>query len=260
MIADLGALFAPALLAAIVAIVILAGLAHGTVGFGFPLVSTPLVALLVDIRTAVLVTVLPNIAVNIISILRGGNWRDSIGRHWPLAAWVVVGTLIGTRLLLGLPAQPLELLLAAMIAVFLLQDRLKLLDWSWVRRHPKASACLFGIAAGILAGSVNVALPPLVIYLMTLDLPPVALTQTLNLCFIAGKIVQASVLGVSDDASRRLLLASLPLVFVAVGAVYAGMRVQAGIGVEQYKRLLRRSLAAIAVLLVLQAGWALLRG
>src|SRR6516225_11333444 len=100
-------LFSPATIAEIIAIIVIAGLAHGTIGFGFPLVSTPLVALLVDIKTAVLVTVLPNITVNVISILRGGNWRASIGRYWPLAVWVVLGTLIGSHLLLTVRHEPL---------------------------------------------------------------------------------------------------------------------------------------------------------
>ena len=85
-------LFSPLLIVAIVAIVIVAGLAHGTLGFGFPLVSTPLVALLVDVKTAVLVTVVPNIALNLISVARGGKWGQSVGEHWPLAGWVVIGT------------------------------------------------------------------------------------------------------------------------------------------------------------------------
>ena len=93
----LDTLFSPAMIAALVAIVITAGIAHGAIGFGFPLISTPLVALLVDIKTAVLITVVPNIAVNIVSIVRGGNWRESIGRYWPMATWVVSGTLIGTH-------------------------------------------------------------------------------------------------------------------------------------------------------------------
>jgi len=42
-----------------------------------------------------------------------------------------------------------------------------------------------------LSGAVNVALPPLVIYLLALEMTPIALTQTLNLCFISGKLVQA---------------------------------------------------------------------
>jgi len=245
------------MIATAAAIIVLAGLAHGTLGFGFPIISTPLVALVVDVKTAVLVTVLPNIAVNIVSILRGGNWRESIGKYWPLALWVVLGTLAGSRLLLTAPHEPLQLLLALMIVVFLMQDRLGRLDWSWVKRKPQLAAFFFGLLAGVLSGAVNVALPPLVIYLMTQQLSPIALTQTLNLCFIAGKTVQAIALGVSDAQSQQMLYASLPLIPLAVVAVYAGMRLQSRISAETYNRLLRKALGAIATLLVLQVAWGL---
>ena len=248
-------LFSPALAVTVTGIIVLAGLAHGTVGFGFPIISTPLVALLADVKTAVLVTVLPNIAVNVISILRGGNWRASIGRYWPLAAWVVVGTLLGSRLLLTARHEPLQVLLAVMIVVFLLQDRWGRLDWSWAKRRPQLAAFVFGATAGVLSGAVNVALPPLVIYLMTQELTPIVLTQTLNLCFIAGKTVQALALGVSDTTSQRLLYASLPLVPLAAGAVYAGLLVQRRISAETYTGLLRIALGAIAAALLLQVAW-----
>jgi uncharacterized membrane protein YfcA len=252
-------LFSPALIAGVTVIIVAAGLAHGTLGFGFPLISTPLVALLVDIKTAVLVTVLPNVAVNLISILRGGNWRESIGRYWTLALWVVVGTLIGSRLLLTMPHEPLQIVLALMIVVFLMQDRLRALDWSWSKRRPQLAAFAFGTVAGVLSGAVNVAMPPLVIYLMTLELSPIALTQVLNLCFIAGKSVQALALGVADATSQKLLYASLPLVPIAAVAVYAGLRLQSRISGESYRALLRKTLAAIAAALVLQVVWAAIK-
>jgi len=252
-------LFSPVMIAAAAAIITLAGLTHGTLGFGFPLISTPLVALFVDIKTAVLVTVLPNMAVNIVSILRGGNWRASIGKYWPLALWVVLGTLLGSRLLLTVPHEPLQLLLAAIIVVFLLQDRLRQLDWSWVKRKPQLAAFFFGLTAGVLSGAVNVALPPLVIYLMTQELTPLAMTQTLNLCFIAGKTVQAIALGVSDAPSQQMLYASLPLVPLAVVAVYAGMRLQSRISTATYNGLLRKALGAIAAVLIMQVVWELSR-
>ena len=243
----------------IAAATIVAGLAHGTIGFGFPLISTPLVALLVDVKTAVLVTVLPNIAVNLISILRGGRWRRSLGKYWPLALWVIVGTLMGTRLLLSARPEPLQILLAAMIVLFLLQDRLRQLDWSWVNRNPGIAGFGFGVTAGILSGSVNVALPPLAIYLLTLGLSPIALTQTLNLCFISGKAVQATSLVVSDAASVQLLQASLPLVLLAALSVLAGMRLQSRISVETYRALLRKALGVMAIVLVAQVAWELTR-
>ena len=130
----LDTLFSPTMIAALVAIILVGAIAHGAVGFGFPLISTPLIALLMDVKTAVLITVVPNILVNSVSILRGGNWRESIGKYWPIAIWVVLGTLVGTHFLLVAPPELLQVLLAAMIMVFLLQDRIRQLDWSWISR------------------------------------------------------------------------------------------------------------------------------
>ena len=92
------------------AISLIAGVAHGVSGFGFPLISTPVVALFTDVRTAVVMTLLPNIAVNLISLSKGGNWRESLGKYWPVACYVVVGTLMGTKLILVTPPEPLKLL------------------------------------------------------------------------------------------------------------------------------------------------------
>src|SRR3977135_3906070 len=115
----LDTLFAPAMIAALAVIVIVGGITHGAIGFGFPLISTPLVALLIDIKTAVLITVVPNIAVNVISVVRGGNWRESIGRYWPMTLWVVLGTMIGRQFLLVPPTQVLKTRLAARSVVLL---------------------------------------------------------------------------------------------------------------------------------------------
>jgi uncharacterized membrane protein YfcA len=197
----LDTLFAPAMIAALVAIVIVAAITHGAIGFGFPLISTPLVAMLIDIKTAVLITVVPNIAINVISVVRGGNWRESIGKHWPTAMWVVLGTIIGTHFLLVAPPEVLQLLLAAMIVVFLLQDKIRQLDLTWVRRRPAMSGAVFGTVAGLFSGAVNVSAPPLVIYFMMLELPALALTQMLNLCFFAGKTIQAATLSLAGPGS-----------------------------------------------------------
>jgi uncharacterized membrane protein YfcA len=250
----LDTLFAPAMIAALVAIVIVGAITHGAIGFGFPLISTPLVALLVDIKTAVLVTVVPNIAVNIVSIARGGNWRESIGRHWPMAMWVVLGTMIGTHFLLVARPEVLQLLLVAMIVVFLLQDRIRQLDLTWIKRRPAVSGAAFGVVAGLFSGAVNVSAPPLVIYFMMIELPPLALTQVLNLCFIAGKTIQAATLSLADAGSVSLLAASLPLTVVAVTALLLGMRLQKQMSPAVYSKILRATLCAFVVLLTGQAA------
>jgi uncharacterized protein len=249
--------FPPVTAAAIVAIAVIGGLAHGTIGFGFPLIATPLVALLVDVKTAVLVTVVPNIAVNLLSILRGGSWGKSVGRHWPVAACVACGAVLGSRLLISAPAAPLQLLLAAMLVVYLEQHRLRLLDWSFIARSPRASGIGFGLVGGVLSGAVNVSAPPLIIYFMTLGLEPVAMTQVLNLCFVAGKATQAASLAASQAGAARLLVVSLPLTAIAAAAVLAGTRIQSRMLPETYRKILRATLWAMAFLLTAQVLWKL---
>lgn len=242
-------------LAAVLAIMIVAGIAHGALGFGFPLISTPMVALLTDVQTAVLVTLFPNVAVNLVSIVRGGDWRQSIARYWPVAAYVLVGTVIGTRVLLLTDPTPIKLLLAAMIIVYLQQHRLRGLDWSWLQRHPQASSLLFGLLAGFLSGTVNVAVPPLVIYFMALGLAPVAMTQILNLCFLVGRSTQAVTLAMAGKLGWSTFAGTLPLTAIAVLTLFVGMRLQARVGPAVFRLLLRNVLWAMAALLVAQVLW-----
>jgi len=249
--------FPPVTVAAVVVIAVAGGLAHGTVGLGFPLIATPLVALLVDVKTAVLVTVIPNIAINLISVARGGRWGRSVGRHWPVAACVACGTVLGSRLLISAPTAPLQLLLAAMLVVYLEQHRLRVLDWSFIARSPRASGIGFGLVAGVLSGAVNVAAPPLIIYFMTLGLAPVAMTQVLNLCFVAGKATQAASLSATQAGAAHLLVLSLPLTAIAAAALVAGMRLQSRMLPETYQKLLRATLWVMAFLLTAQVLWKL---
>lgn len=244
---------------AVAAVIVLAALAHGTLGFGFPIIATPVVALFTDIKTAILITLFPNIVVNLMSVLRGGNWRVSIGRYWPVAVYVLIGTIAGTHLLIVADPEPLKLLLASMIAVYLLQARFRMLDWSSLKRHPQGFALLFGLIAGLLAGTVNVTVPPLVIYFMAIGVESLALTQILNLCFLVGKSTQAITLASAGQISLDMLAATMPLTIIAVAALLFGLRIQSRIRAEIYQAVLRKVLWLMVLVLVAQVGWHYLR-
>ena len=239
----------------LIAILVVAALAHGTLGFGFPVISTPMVALMTDVQTAVLVTLFPNLAVNLISTFRGGDWRQSIARYWPMAIYVLLGTVIGTRVLIVTDPGPIKLLLAAMIVVYLEQKRFRGLDWSWLHRHPHVSGAGFGLLAGFLSGTVNVALPPLIIYFMALGLAPVAMTQILNLCFLVGRSTQAITFGISGQVGLSTLVETLPLTIISIAVLVIGVRIQSRIRPEVFQGLLRTVLWLMALVLVVQVLW-----
>jgi uncharacterized membrane protein YfcA len=232
-----------------------AGFAQGALGFGFPAISAPVLTLMMDVKAAIVLNLLPNFAVNLYSTLRGGNWRASLGRYWPVAVWVLVGTGVGVSVLLVSPQEPLRLLLAAVIFFYLYQQKLARLDWTWLTRYPRLSAAVFGMAGGFFSGAVNLALPPLLIYFLLLGLEAQAMTQILNLCFLGGKTMQGVMLGSAGAIRVEAILANIPLTFVAMGGLALGQRMQNRFSPAQYQRWLRYALFVMAFILIGQAAW-----
>src|SRR6266550_454302 len=85
--------------------VFVAGTVKGTAGLGFPTLATPLLSLAVDVKTAVVVLILPNIVMDGIQFARRGASTATIRRLVPLLVAGAVGTVLGTRLLIVLPTR-----------------------------------------------------------------------------------------------------------------------------------------------------------
>lgn len=234
-------------------ILLVAGITQGALGFGFPAIATPLLVLITDVKTAIILNLLPNFTVNVISTFSGGNWSASLGRYWPVAAWVLAGSWLGATFIIHAPQDPVRLLLALAIFAYLLQHRLTHFDWSWLARRPRLSAAVFGVTGGFFSGSVNNSLPPLLIYFTLLGLEVTAMTQILNLCFLGGKVVQAATLGAAGEISLAAVIANVPLTLVGLAGMWIGRRLQKRISPASYTRLLRWTLLIIAIALLWQS-------
>jgi uncharacterized membrane protein YfcA len=228
------------------------GLLHGSLGLGFSMMATPLLAILTDVRSAILFTLLPTIVVNVISILRGGNWRESLGRHWPLALLIPLGSILGTYLLINIDPSPFRLLLAGIILLYLYNDRVNPGQLTWVRSQRWLAYLVFGLGAGFLAGTVNVMVPLLIILALELGLTPLALVQLFNFCFLTGKVAQVGAFAAANVLTPALLTATLPFAAIAAGALYLGMRIRDRVDARTYQGWLRRVLGVLVAVLIAQ--------
>ena len=244
--------FSLATLALFGAIIALAGLVHGTLGMGFPVVATPLLALLVDVRTAILLTLLPTVTVNVVSIVKGGNWGESVLRFWPLAPWVLAGSVVGSEALVTLDPAPFKLVLAGLVLLYLAVSGSKSFGMAWVGHHRRTSMALFGLVAGLAAGTTNVMVPILIIYTLELGLARTAMVQVFNLCFLCGKLSQIAVFAVAGLLTAPLLVGTTPLALVAVLALALGMMLRNRIPVPVYLRVVKGLLLVLALVLVWQ--------
>lgn len=225
---------------------------HGAFGFGFPLMATPLLALLMDMRAAVLLTLIPTLTINLFSIAGERRWRDAIRRFWPIPAFAIVGSLSGTQLLLTVDPEPFRLLLALVLIGYLLSDRFTRADKE--RSVPGWGMALLGFSVGLLAGVVNVFAPILVVYALYTRMDPTLMVATFNICFLFSKSGQLIGFTANDALEPTSIEASLWSLPFAVLSLWLGIWTRRRIDVRTYRRLLRIALWLIAAVLV--GDWA----
>jgi uncharacterized membrane protein YfcA len=226
-----------------------AGLVHGTLGFGFPLVATPLIALVTGIKTAVILVVPPTLAVVIAAIVAGGPFLPTLRDWWRMPFWMLLGAYAGTRLFIAIDPAPLTLLLACAILTYLGLDWIGRGESQTVRRHRHASGTLFGFLGGLFEGSVNIAAPPLLIYFLSLGLAPGALVKALNLCFLTGKTTQITTLAATGEVANAVWISTLPLCVIGIATSFCGTRIRNRVDAATYRRWLKYALGAMALIL-----------
>jgi uncharacterized membrane protein YfcA len=140
------------MLALVALAVAAAAFVKGSIGFGFPTLGTPLLSLLVDVKTAFLVLIVPNIVMDGMQFVRAGAPRTTVRRMTWLVAFGAVGMVIGTHLLAALSSGTVLLILGGFILLFAALSLTRLtprLPPGW---EPWA-APVVGLLAGVVGGS-----------------------------------------------------------------------------------------------------------
>ncbi len=233
-------------------IALFAGFVHGAIGLGFPLLSTAILSTFIDLRLAILITLLPTVTVNIISIARGGNWSASLGKFWPLAIWCLIGSIFGAYVIVANDPTPYKLLLALLIFVYLAVERSSRQILGCVNRYPKSSNMGFGLVAGFSAGSTNTMVPILVIYSLEAGWAKTVMVQVFNMCFFAGKAAQLTVFSVAGTFNLQVVLATLPLAAIGAAGLLLGQLVHQRINLVLFRRIIKFVLLILGIILVQQ--------
>ena len=237
----------------IAVVFLLAAFIHGSIGFGFPMVTTPLLALSTDIQTAIVLTLIPTLLVNIISIISERNILVAVRRHFLLALLAMLGSAVGTQILLTVNSDIFKVLLGVVIIIYLLAGKIKL-KLSWIREHPKFSKFTFGLSAGIIGGLTNVMAPVLIIYSLESKYSKSDTVQASNLCFLLGKIIQIVLFIINGKFSLNEFSTSSAMFIVTSIALYGGIAVRNKIKGKAYQKILRFLLILLAIILLIQVS------
>lgn len=248
MIAGLGA----GTLAGVAGVLLVGGLVKGVAGFGYAVVGTAALALVVDPATAVVVMIIPQLAANarLIGELDRGALSACARRFWPYVAAAAVGTLLGMALLDRAPTAALALVLGLLTVAYVVG---KQPYWSVPGEARLREICFrpgtgakagLGFVSGVVFGASNIGVQ-VVAYLDALDLDHSTFVGVLAMILVGISTLRVGAarwLGLYDAGGTFLL--SVAGVVPGLAGVAAGSRLRHRIP-EQY-----RSAGTLALLAV----------
>ena len=220
------------------AIFLLSGFVHGLLGFGFPLVATPLLSIFLSVKEAVLLTLFPTMISNTQIIKKTGNFRVIFHEYWLLLLFVVIGTFVGTVVLIKFDSPFYKLFLALVILLYLNKEKLNISLEQTISDNPKKMMFVFGLLSGIVSGLVNVMLPVLVIYILEMNLKKADSFTLMNLCFLLSKIIQIFIFGGNGNFSFDFTMFMIPVILISILGLQLGEKARKYIDEELYKKIL----------------------
>ena len=224
----------------------------GFIAFGFPMLATPLLTFFLDVKTAVVLLILPNLAMDVVQFARAGSpWR-MVRRMGVLVAFGGLGMVLGTRVLVWMSPKTTTLILGVFVLTFLVLNSTRLtlrVPPGW---EPWLSP-LIGFAGGLLGGVTNVPGTPLVIYFQALGLAKREYLSAVAFTFLTYKVVQLGTVAAYGLLTWPLVGASLGLTAAALVGFRAGLLVQDRLDQRAFNRATVAFMALVGVWLVVKS-------
>jgi len=225
------------------------------IAFGFPIVATPLLALVVDVKTAIALSIVPNIVMDALQVGRNtGDLWGTARRVAMLLAFGFLGTVVGTRSLLVMPPAVALAILGGVVLGFVVLN----VSGAVFRVPARGERWLsppVGFAAGFLGGVTNVPGTLLVLYFHALGMGKQEFVRSVALCFMSYKLIQLVTVASYGLLTWPLLGASVALTVVGLGAFWLGLRVQDALPERIFNRAVLTFLGVLGLSLLARSLW-----
>jgi hypothetical protein len=224
----------------------LAGFIQGLTGFGSVLLSLPLMALFLDMKTAVpLVAMYATVLSLYLLVQLWEHWRWS--DIYPLFLGCIPGVPLGVWFLKQMDPLWIQWIIGIVLVLYSLYGLL----WKPVVRGTKKFwAYAFGFASGFLGGAIAAAGPPVIVYTSLQPWSKDRIKVTLQGFFVAsGSLVVffQSLAGLVTGTVLVYFLAAIPLL---LGGTWAGSLLYGRVREETYRKILFVFLAILGVMML----------
>ena len=227
----------------------LAGTVKGVIGLGLPTVSLALLALTLDLITAMSLLLIPSFVTNLWQGVVGGNGRSLLRQLWPFFLTATLLVWVGAIALGKLDTQ----WLTALLGVLLISYATISLSGARIRidpAHRTWTGKLTGVCNGVLTGMTGSFVVPGVMYLQATGLPRDALVQAMGILFTLSTLA----LGVALFRNQLLDTTNLAWSAIALAPAMAGMALgqilRKRLSAEQFRRVFFFALLIVGAYIV----------
>ena len=240
----------PTIILIIILAVLAGGLIKGTLGFGMPMVALPIIAFTIPATTAMILLCAPIFLTNFLQI----KFREGISsyRFLPMFLFLVIGLIIGARLILEINLNTITQIIALSIIFAALVNCFGFKINNIKNTHEKIITSIIGFGSGILGGLSTFYGPPMLAYIVAVDLPKEKFVRTVSTMYFIGSFPLYGSLIYYGFASKEDLLFSIFLIVPAFLGQQIGTRIRDKINQKQFRTSILITLIILGISLFLK--------
>ena len=230
-------------------IVLLASFVQGLSGFGFALVSIPLLSILIDIKEAVPLAALCGLVINIFLIIELKNHIKFFELKYLLIG-SAVGIPIGTYFLSEADPELIGVLLGIIILLFVFLSLTQLIEQKGMNLR---WGYLFGILSGLLGGAFNTNGPPVLIYFYLQGWDKFKQKASITGFFIVTSLIIVTthaITGITTEGVMINFFWSFPSV---IAGIIIGNRIFKKISTEIFNKIVLYGLIIIGIFMIFRS-------
>jgi len=223
----------PTIIIIIILAVLAGGLVKGTLGFGMPMVALPIIAFIIPPTTAMILLCAPIFLTNFLQI----KFRQGVSsyRFLPMFLSLIIGLIIGARLILEIDVNTITQIIAVSIIFAALVNCFGIKIKNINKNHENTITSLIGFGSGILGGLSTFYGPPMLAYLVAVDLPKEKFVRTVSTMYFIGSFPLYGSLIYYGFATKEDLIFSLILIIPAFIAQQIGTKIRDKFNQNQFR-------------------------
>ncbi|MGE3712583.1 MAG: sulfite exporter TauE/SafE family protein [Hyphomicrobiaceae bacterium] len=229
--------------APIIAAFFVAGLVKGIAGLGLPSVSVGILTLVIGLKPALALLLVPSFVTNLWQAVTGGAFVMIVRRTWPMLLTICSGTWAGVALLARLDPRPLSIVLGMTLMGYAAMGFLRP-ELPHPGRHETWLSLVIGIAHGVVAGMTGSYVPALP-FLQALGWNRDVFVQAMGVVFTISTIALAVSMADQRLVSAELALGSAGATLPALAGMWVGQRIRHRMSEAMFKQVLFGALLAL---------------